>query len=149
MNSIAFFRYCRELVQVRWKFSFGKHRDLRLHHTFFIADVDDTPPVRPITAVAIEVCGYNPSRLAVDDMWSPAEKLGLPEEFALLVELASISDLVTHPFVPAVREELILSLARNKPRLLSSVEDLRQSGAEPGLVDNGDDEDDAGTAIKV
>lgn len=135
MNAQTFFRYCGELVAVRWRFSIGVHRELRLQRAFFMADVEDLPPVRPIVAVAVEVCGLNIERFGAGDVWQSADKLNLNEEFVRIVEAASLGCYDLHQRVRDVREELIVSLSRGGLNRIVSCEDIGHSGARPRTDD--------------
>ena len=138
MTSKTFYRCCRDLVSIRWKFSIGRNGDLRLQWSFFGADVMDLPPVRPIVAVARDVCGFDPYNGGTDSIWSPADKLSLAKEFALLIEVASISNIAVNSNVFDVRSELLESLAVGKEHKLLAVEGLRQQGFVPPEIDDDD-----------
>ncbi|OHA17196.1 MAG: hypothetical protein A3H57_01820 [Candidatus Taylorbacteria bacterium RIFCSPLOWO2_02_FULL_43_11] len=146
MTSNTFFRCCKELVAVRWKFSVGKFGELRLHHLFFMADIGGTPAIRPLQAVAIEVCGISP--LNPESLLYPAERLGLKDEFAHLVEKASSAALLDKD-ASEVREQLICFLAITHARRIYSVDSLKEQGLSPSHDGSEDDDTEGGEFVTV
>lgn len=111
MKPKLFFRYCRELVVIRWIVWFSVNDGIRLTPLveYGQKSMDFT---RPLCAVAIDLFGPR------DEFWFDqgvaAGRLGLFPEFARLLHTASRSPFGLAPREIEVREELLHALEQGK-----------------------------------
>jgi len=104
-----FFKYCREIVSIRWVLRFGPRSSLRLVR---VTDVACPPFDLYIPVVAVAADTFGSKVRDPKDVYVAAEALELGDEFATILFAASYSNHSMDARVSAVRAELIDSLDR-------------------------------------